>query len=214
MLARTERVHVAKSALIKTSVKKLFPLARQIAGKPLEEAMVQMRFSRRKAAAEVLEHLRWARDGGVVGRGMGLGGVDALEVGGEGQEGVRKGAEGESGEGKKKGAKRIVVEDKKGKRIVVTDRSAMYVDEAWVGRGPYENGSDHRARGKINRLRLPYTSEFVSSSSRSLLLPAPGDGEEIADGMLIQAMSRYFYCVEGRSVAHTVGAGAGAEEKE
>ena len=46
-LARTERSHLCKSEFFKTSVKKLFPLANQIAGKPLSEAMVQMRFSMR-----------------------------------------------------------------------------------------------------------------------------------------------------------------------
>lgn len=135
---------MVKSPFIKTSVKKLFPLARQIAGKPLHEAMVQMRFSKKKAARDVLKHLEYARDQAVVVRGMGLGRVRA-----------------EDGEGK--GDEAVVVEDKKGKRRTIADRSAMYVDEAWVGRGKYESGSDHRARGQIHRLRLPYTSEFFFS---------------------------------------------------
>ena len=108
---------------------------------------MQMRFSKKKAAQDVLKHLEYARDQAVVVRGMGLGRV--------------RGGEGE-GEGKREES--VVVEDKKGKRRVVGDRSAMYVDEAWVGRGKYESGSDHRARGQINRLRFPYTSE-------SFLLP-------------------------------------------
>lgn len=136
-------------------MKKLFPLARQIVGKPVEEAMVQMRFSRKKAAREVLRHLEYARDGAVVGRGMGLGAVKSIPGDGEGG---KEGVEGGKGEEEK-----VVVEDKKGKRRVVGDRSAMYVDEAWVGRGKYEHGSDHRARGQIHRLNLPYTSEFISS---------------------------------------------------
>lgn len=142
-ILRTERQHLVKSPLIKTSVKKLYPLARQIAGKPLQEAMVQMRFSKKKAAQDVLKHLEYARDRAVVVRGMGLGRVRGAEEEGEG-------AREEEG---------VVVEDKKGRRRVVGDRSAMYVDEAWVGRGKYESGSDHRARGQIHRLRLPYTSE-------------------------------------------------------
>ena len=150
-IMRTEREHLSKSPWIKTSVKKLYPLARQIAGKPLSEAMVQMRFSKKKAAVNVLKHLEYARDQAVVVRGMGLGKVKA-----EGEE-SEKGEEGEKGE-----EERLVVVDKKGKRRVVTDRSAMYVDEAWVGRGKYETGSDHRARGQINKLRLPFTSELLS----------------------------------------------------
>ncbi len=114
---------------------------------------MQMRFSKKKAAQDVLKHLEYARDQAVVVRGMGLGRVRGGEGEGEG-EGKREGKREES----------VVVEDKKGKRRVVGDRSAMYVDEAWVGRGKYESGSDHRARGQINRLRFPYTSE-------SFLLP-------------------------------------------
>jgi len=139
-LLRTERSSLLKSPLIKTSVKKLYPLARQIAGKPLGEAMVQMRFSRKKAAGEVLGVLREARDRALVVRGMGLGGGE--------------------GEGDRDGEGRVVV-DKKGKRRVVSDPSSMYVDEAWVGRGRYEFGRDYRARGQSNRLMLPYTSESL-----------------------------------------------------
>ena len=58
---------------------------------------------------------------------------------------------------------RLVIEDKNGKRRTITDRSAMYVDEAWVGRGPYRQGFDYRGRGRAFRLRLPYTSKSSSS---------------------------------------------------
>lgn len=108
---------------------------------------MQMRFSKKKAAQDVLRHLEYARDQAVVVRGMGLGRARAAEEAGE-KGGPMKGEE-----------ESVVVEDKKGKKRVVGDRSAMYVDEAWVGRGKYESGSDHRARGQIHRLRLPYTSE-------------------------------------------------------
>ena len=152
-LARTERSHLSKSEFFKTSVKKLFPLANQIAGKPLTEAMVQMRFSKKKAAQDVLRHLEYARDQAIVMRGMGLGKVQAGKVV-DAQEtpgGQESGQEEE----------RLVVEDKKGKKRVVTDRTAMYVDEAWVGRGEYGFGTDYRARGTANRLMLPYTSESI-----------------------------------------------------
>lgn len=161
-LARTERSHLCKSEFIKTSVKKLFPLANQIAGKPLSEAMVQMRFSKKKAAQDVLRHLEYARDQAIVMRGMGLGKVQARaqtkqaeEKVGDGQ-GVGKGRE--SGQEEE----RLLVEDRKGKKRVVTDRSAMYVDEAWVGRGTYGFGADYRARGNVNRLMLPYTSKSIA----------------------------------------------------
>lgn len=150
-MLRSERFHVAKSPLIKTSVKKLFPLARQIAGKPLAEAMVQMRFSKKKAAADVLRHLDYARNQAVVVKGMGLG-----RSGGGGD------GDGEA-KGKKKGRAGLLVEDKKGKKREVDDLSAMYVDEAWVGRGSYDFGTDYRARGRAYRLHLPWTSKLILS---------------------------------------------------
>ena len=162
-IARTERQHLVKSPFIKTSVKKLYPLARQIAGKPLEEAMVQMRFSKKKAAADVLKHLQHARDQAIVVRGMGLGKVIQQPE----QEQKKEGAEEENKTKEiaapttaqeEKAEESILVEDKKGKRRLVTDPTSIYIDEAWVGRGKYEHGSDHRARGRIYRLNLPYTS--------------------------------------------------------
>lgn len=152
-LARTERSHLSKSELIKTSIKKLFPLANQIAGKPLSEAMVQMRFSRKKAAQDVLKHLEYARDQAIVMKGMGLGKVQAQgQAEQQQQQQQREGKEPEQQE------ERLLVEDKKGKKRVVTDRTAMYVDEAWVGRGTPRYGTDYRARGQGHRLTLPYTS--------------------------------------------------------
>ncbi|KAL8964678.1 MAG: hypothetical protein Q9183_004285, partial [Haloplaca sp. 2 TL-2023] len=72
-IARTERESLCKSQFIFTSIKKLMPLARQIAGKPIEEAIIQMRFSKKKAARDVKKHLEYARDEAIVKRGMGLG---------------------------------------------------------------------------------------------------------------------------------------------
>ena len=154
-LARTERSHLSKSAFFKTSVKKLFPLANQITGKPLSEAMVQMRFSKKKAAQDVLRHLEYARDQAVAIRGMGLG-----QVPGQSEVADTQGTE-EPQEAKQE-EERLVIEDKNGKRRTITDRSAMYVDEAWVGRGPYGKALDYRARGRANMLRLPYTSKSSS----------------------------------------------------
>ncbi|KAL1627138.1 39S ribosomal protein L22, mitochondrial [Neofusicoccum ribis] len=110
-LLRTEREDLVKSPMIKTSVKKLVMLARQIQGKPVDEAILQMRFSKKKAAKEVLKHLEYARDHATVARGMGLG--EANETKGEKTE----------------------IELKDGTRKVVEDRTGMYVDQAWVGRG-------------------------------------------------------------------------------
>ena len=154
-LLRSERSSLAKSPMIKTSVKKLGPLARQIAGKPLTEAMIQMRFSKKRAASDVLKHLEYARNQAIVQRKMGLG----KAVPRPSDKGVKK--------DENLVEEEVVVEDKKGKKRVITDRSAMYVDQAWVGRGAYRFGTDYRARGQAHRLYLPYTSEssFVLSWS-------------------------------------------------
>ena len=162
-LARTERSHLSKSAFFKTSIKKLFPLANQITGKPLSEAMVQMRFSKKKAAQDVLRHLEYARDQAVAIKGMGLGQV---QVQGQSDERDMEDSQGaEEPQEPKQEEERLIIQDKTGKKRTITDRSAMYVDEAWVGRGPYGTGFDYRGRGVVNRLRLPYTSK----SSPSLL---------------------------------------------
>ena len=152
-ILRTERTSVSKSPMLKTSIKKLGPLARQIAGKPLEEAMVQMRFSAKKAAVDVLKHLKIARDVAMVSRGMGLG-LGPARVDPVTRKAIMPTKEESEG---------VVVEDKKGKRRFVSDKTNMYVDQAWVGRGPYGTELDHRARGQINVMRNPSTSKSAPS---------------------------------------------------
>ena len=234
-ILRTERQDLSKSPWIKTSVKKLFPLARQIAGKPLHEAMVQMRFSRKKAAADVLKHLEFARDQAVAVKGMGLGRVNVQDEGNDdgaaaaAEQGPKPDQDGAREEGRvtleDKDGKQVVqaeageeerslaitkqlgqantklkvdsllVEDKKGKKRLVTDPTAMYIDEAWVGRGTYGTGSDHRARGQIHRLRLPYTSKSPPPLSSFPSLPfVQVDGMGGAD--ILNLGCRYFSGVE------------------
>ncbi|KAF4539558.1 Ribosomal protein l22 l17 [Lasiodiplodia theobromae] len=142
-LRRQEREDLVKSPLIKTSVKKLVKLAHQIQGKPIEEAILQMRFSKKKAAVEVLKHLEYARDHATVARGMGLGDAAAAE------------------EGDVVEQKPVEIELKDGSRKVVKDKTGIYVDQAWVGRGPYGKSYEFRARGRINILRTPTTSISV-----------------------------------------------------
>lgn len=136
LIKQQERELLSKSHNIKTSVKKLGPLARQIAGKSVEEAIVQMRFSKKKAAIEVRKHLEHARNEAIVKRGMGL---RVLE-----------------------GRKFLptVIKKKDGKRIKVEDPTALYVDQAWVGKGDYEISLDHRARGQINYMHNPTTRKL------------------------------------------------------
>lgn len=144
-LRRQEREDLVKSPLIKTSVKKLVKLAHQIQGKPIEEAILQMRFSKKKAATEVLKHLEYARDHATVARGMGLGDAQQEEESEAGQQQQQQ--------------KPVEIELKDGSRKVVKDRTGIYVDQAWVGRGPYGKSYEFRARGRINVLRTPTTSK-------------------------------------------------------
>lgn len=133
LIKRQEREIQSKSHNFRTSVKKLQLLARQIAGKTLEEAIVQMRFSKKKAAKEVKAHLEHAKNEAIVRKGMGLGGQDAKLV----------------------PSRHIQTKD--GKRIKVTNPTAIYIDQAWVGKGSYGRTPDHRARGQINLMKNPTT---------------------------------------------------------
>lgn len=139
LLKRTERESLTKSQWLKTSTKKLGMLARQIAGKPIEDAIVQMRFSKKRVAQDLKKHLEYSRDMAIVNRGMGLGKVE--------------GTQGEP----------IEIELKDGKRKKITDRTGIYVDQAWVGRGPHGTEYDYRARGQANMMKNPFTSKSLLS---------------------------------------------------
>ena len=152
-IMQTERQSLSKSPFIGTSIKKLFPLANQIAGKPIEEAIVQMRFSKKKAAQDVKKHLEYARDEAIVKRGMGLGQVGSTDE------------EAQDGEGTKKQNlqdKTRIVEDKNGTKRVVNDPTQIYVDQAWVGRGSFSVSPSYRARGRVDLLKHPTTSKSFS----------------------------------------------------
>ncbi|PYI08727.1 ribosomal protein L22 [Aspergillus sclerotiicarbonarius CBS 121057] len=138
LIMRTERESLSKSHWFKTSVKKLGPLARQIAGKNIDDAMLQMRLSKKKAAKEVLQHLEHAKNVAVVRSGMGLGAVEGKVV-----------------------QKPVTITLKTGERKTISDPTSIYIAQAWVNRGPYGYDYDHRARGNINIMRPPYTSLSV-----------------------------------------------------
>ena len=175
---RTERVSLAKSKFFRTSIKKLYPLARQIAGKPIEEAIVQMRFSKKKAAVDVKKHLEYARNVAIVRRGMGLGGVKAVAEEGETEEEAKE---------ENTMPKGMVVVDKAGKRRWVTDKTNMYVDQAWVGRGSFAKSTSFRAKGRIDVLRHPTTSKQCQMGFLVVL------------GISADVTTRYFCSAEGRS---------------
>lgn len=140
VLLRTERSSTSASHLFKTSMKKLNPLARQIAGKNIDDAILQMRFSKKKAAMDVKEHLEAAKNEAIVKRGMGLGAVENEDV---------------------TEAKPVKIQLKDKKWKTITDPTQMYIDQAWVSKGPYGRGMDHRARGQIYMLKPPHTGITV-----------------------------------------------------
>ncbi|KAK6396471.1 hypothetical protein LTR65_009555 [Meristemomyces frigidus] len=163
VIKRTEREHLIRSHNLKTSVKKLGMLARQISGKTIDDAITQMRFSKKKVAQDVLKQLEFARDEAVVTRGMGLG--SAAPAGNASQTspavlGTMPVAP-TLVEGAAAVAAPMQIQLKDGKRHKVASPSTIYVDQAWVGRGPFGQLPDYRARGKVNIMRTPWTSLTV-----------------------------------------------------
>lgn len=155
-IKRTERESASRSHNFKTSTKKLGMLARQIAGKTVDDAIVQMRYSKKKAAKDVLDYLEFARDEAVVKRGMGLGGVDAsADAANLNQTGDSMVA---ADLPRAKSSRPVEIQLKDGKRRTVTDMTNMYIDQAWIGRGPYGKAPDYRAKGKVNIMYTPWTS--------------------------------------------------------
>jgi ribosomal protein L22 len=140
-LVRTERQYVSASVPLPTSTKKLGHLARQVAGKTVEDALVQMRFSMKKMAREVRWQLEEARDEAVVQRGMGLGRASGTLL----------------PEGKE-----AKIQTKAGSWMTIQDPTRLYVAQAWVGRKqPRGRTVVRRARGRRNILIHPQTCKYT-----------------------------------------------------
>lgn len=167
-LKRTEREHLSKSHNMKTSVKKLGMIARQIAGKTIDDAIVQMRFSKKKVAQEVLKQLEFARDEAIVSRGMGLKPLpeDGLVLDESSQD--VNGAAAAALKSDRvvptqllKSEQPVEIRLKDGKRHKIDHPTKIYIDQAWVGRGPYGQLPDYRARGVTYIMKTPWTSLSV-----------------------------------------------------
>lgn len=144
-IARTERRALSKSPALPTSIKKLMHLARQVSGKTVEDALVQMRFSNKKMAREVRAQLEKARSKAVVQHGMGLGRIngEVLPEGGE-----------------------VEIQTKDGRWLTINDPTRLYIEQAWVGRGPIRDIKPiYAARGRVFQSKSPSTCK-----SDSLLL--------------------------------------------
>lgn len=144
----TEKEVTQKSENLNTSTKKLMFLTRQIAGKTLDDALTQMRYSKKKTAPEVAYVLKEARDRAIVSRGMGLG-----QVNGESSEKLRK------------------IQTKDGKWIEVADPTALYIDQVWVGKGqPRGVRIQYHARGRMSRMTKPSARKYTSPCNMRVVL--------------------------------------------
>ncbi|KAI0018677.1 ribosomal protein L22 [Xylariomycetidae sp. FL0641] len=124
-----EHMYTARSNKLPTSVKKLNPLARQIAGLTVEDAITQMHYSKKKMSNMIAFQLEMARDRAIVARGMGLG-VPNGEV----------------------FTKPKKIKTKDGRWIEITDPSRMYVDEAWVTKGgQHIDRIEYMGRGRASK---------------------------------------------------------------
>jgi len=156
---RIERESLLRSHFFKTSVKKLVPLARQIAGKRIDEAILQMRFSPKKAAQDVVEHLKHSKNVAIVRHGMGMGNVPTDNDTDTNETSVSKTT-----------SKPVTVTLKSGKRRVISNPTAIYIAQAWVNRGPFDLGYKQRARGRIDTIRKPYTGLSVLLKEEKTLI--------------------------------------------
>lgn len=139
IIRRTEREMRYRSEFIPTSVKKLVHVARQVAGKNVDDALVQMQYSKKKTGREVAHFLKLAVDRAIVEHGMGLGRTN--------------------GEAPLEKPRKI--KDGEGRWMVVSDPSRIYIAQAWVGRGPWRGQRlVHLGRGRKGVHQKPSTSEF------------------------------------------------------
>lgn len=167
-IARTERQSVYKSQALPTSTKKLQKVVNQIAGKTVSEALVQLRFSKKRIARDVVKGLEIAQNEAIAARGMGLGGGKRAQTRWEKQRTsglLRATEESNSLEQQEQNAEQqrskgpAVIEFKDGGKKVVRDPSEIYIDQAWVGKGEMWKSPEYRARGMVNLLRHRTTSE-------------------------------------------------------
>lgn len=170
-IARTERESVYKSQEFPTSVKKMMRLTRLVAGKTVEEALIQLRFSKKRVARDLVKALQIARDEAIAARGMGLGaGVSPAQAALEKKlikEGRMQPHEKTSvyvADGtRKRQAKgeKTVIELKDGSTKAVADPTEIYIDQAWASKASEQKSPEFRARGKVNLLTHRSTSKSL-----------------------------------------------------
>jgi ribosomal protein L22 len=171
-IARTERTSLYKSDPIPTSTKKLQMVTNQIAGKTVSEALVQLRFSPKKIARDVMKGLEIAQNEAIVGKGMGLQGGKAAMQRWEQQRtqtdmgkprdiwDYKTSPEDSSAVAKTAKFQPTTIELKNGSKKTVRDPSEIYIDQIWVGKHLTSSSPEFRARGRVNMLRHRSTSKL------------------------------------------------------
>lgn len=154
-------------------MKKLAPLARQIAGKPIDEAILQMRFSKKKVAKEVRAHLVEAKHEAIVARGMGLG---HLEQETSDQAPQPSPTISTTTTLSTPTTTPTIIQSHTPKTpnhpptlpgTTIPSNPAhrsptdIYISEAWINRGPYDKKPDYRAFGRMYIMRPPHTGLSV-----------------------------------------------------
>jgi ribosomal protein L22 len=136
LLKQSEKELTSNSEILPTSTKKLVHLSHQIVGKTVDEAITQMRYSKKKMAREVKYQLEEARDMAIASRGMGLGAKSDEIL-----------------------AKRKI-QTKDGKTVEVQDPTRLYIDQSWVTKGPDRGArTQYHARGRMSIMWRPTTRE-------------------------------------------------------
>jgi ribosomal protein L22 len=165
-LLRTERSSIYRSTILPTSVKKLTKIMHQIAGKTVSEALVQLRFSKKKVARDVYKGLIIAQDEAIAGRGMGLGSKAAISRWTEQRNEIVTPSVADPHETVPKTTSvNQIIELKDGSKRKVTDPTEIYIDQAWVGKGVEWNSPEFRARGRVNMLTHRTTSTSCLASA-------------------------------------------------
>ena len=171
-IKRTERESLYRSKFLPTSTKKMQKVINQIAGKTVSEALVQLRFSPKKIARDVIKGLEIAQNEAIISRGMGLeNGQTALARWQTQRDMTDTGKQRDiwdyrthDGAGPRKeinkSQKNTMIELKDGSKKLIRDPSELYIDQAWVGRGESWNSPEFRARGQINTLIHRTTSTY------------------------------------------------------
>ncbi|OTB02745.1 hypothetical protein M426DRAFT_322342 [Hypoxylon sp. CI-4A] len=149
----SEKEATSASPPLPTSTKKLVHLSHQIVGKTIDDAITQMRFSKKKMAREVKWQLEEARDHAIATRGMGLG-----------NQGL---------------ARPEKIRTKDGRWIEVRDPTTLYVDQSWVTKGPWRGMRlQYHARSRMSAMWRPTASISVVLKEEKTRIRQHGDKVE------------------------------------